>query len=195
MNDGTVRVQKGWLADLEAEHAMWRETLRQIRAIHAPAEHDECGECELLWPCATAALAGFAERERADVNEELRRRIEERRDEHEAIAARPGGGDNCQAYANALSWVLDLLDAQPAAVSLPTAFVRATTDDGLELWLEHDEGDALVHAGPAPTGSLALFVRGTISLPEEAEPAGICGWRLTEWDRCTRPADHEGACA
>ena len=83
------------------------------------------------------------------MNEELRRRIEERRDEHEAIAARPGGGDNCQAYANALSWVLDLLDAQPAAVSLP----------------------------------------------EEAEPAGICGWRLTEWDRCTRPADHEGACA
>lgn len=48
--------------------------------------------------------------------------------------------------------------------------------------------------------ALAAFVEqavadAAVSLPEEAEPAGICGWRLTEWDRCTRPADHEGACA
>ncbi len=49
------------LRDSRTEIAGLREALRQIRAIHAPAEHDECGECELLWPCATAALAGFAE--------------------------------------------------------------------------------------------------------------------------------------
>lgn len=29
---------------------------------------------------------------------------------------------------------------------------------------------------------------------EKTEPA-ICGWPLNEWDRCTRPADHEGDCA
>lgn len=127
--------------------------------------------------------------EGGDMNEELRRQIEARRDEELATIASVAAGAfgssaakrqyraKHKATADALEWVLDLLDAQPAAVSLPTAFVRATTEDGLELWLEHDEGDALVHAGPAPTGSLALFVRGTISLPEGL----MCGYMDDFW--------------
>lgn len=51
------------LRDSRDEIARLRETLQQVRAIHAPNEHDECGECELFWPCATAALAGLTAEE------------------------------------------------------------------------------------------------------------------------------------
>ena len=30
--------------------------------------------------------------------------------------------------------------------------------------------------------------------PDLVLEADICGWPVGEWDRCTRPADHEGEC-
>ena len=30
---------------------------------------------------------------------------------------------------------------------------------------------------------------------DPANDVAFCGWPVGEWDRCTRPADHEGACA
>ena len=62
-------------------------------------------------------MSRLAEQE-DEVNEELRRQIRERRDEHAKKFQRTASSADSEAR-RALEWVLDLLDAQPAAVSLP----------------------------------------------------------------------------
>lgn len=106
--------------------------------------------------------------EGGDMNEELRRQIEARRDEELATIASVAAGAfgssaakrqyraKHKATADALEWVLDLLDAQPAAVSLPEE-AEPITVERLAAVIREVDGNHSLGAGALAEAILAAL--------------------------------------